>query len=321
MIVRQRQIIDRAHDDLSVLDDRPLLRRMHAKDCGLRRIDDRRRQHRAEHTAVGDRERAAGQFLELQLALAGALAEIGDFLLDVGERLLVRIAQDRHDEAARGTDGDTDVEEAVIDDVGAVDRCVDDRVLLQSLHRSLDEERHEAELHAVLLLEPVLVPVAQVHHRLHVHFVERRQDRRGRLRLDETLGDALPQARHRDALLGTRGEAGIDVHARGRHRLQCGRRSGWHRGCRGYATAFDGVHHIALGHAAATTGASDARRVDALIGHHLPRSRQRSDVGSGQRGLRGGGRFRRRCCGRGGGGRRCSCGRRGGGRRCSRGHR
>ena len=76
--------------------------------------------------------------------------------------------------------------------------------------RRLDEERHEAELDAVLLLELVLVLVAQVHHRLHVHFVERRQDRVGRLRLQQALGDAGAQTAHRHALFRTVARFGDD---------------------------------------------------------------------------------------------------------------
>ena len=54
----------------------------------------------------------------------------------------------------------------------------------------------------MLLLEAVLVAVAQLHHRRHVDLVERGQDGGGRLRLHEALGDARAQARHRNALLG-----------------------------------------------------------------------------------------------------------------------
>ena len=55
-----RYIIGRI-DDLVVDDDRPFLDGVHAQDAALRRVEDRRRQQRAEDPAVGDRERAAGQ--------------------------------------------------------------------------------------------------------------------------------------------------------------------------------------------------------------------------------------------------------------------
>ena len=46
------------------------------------------------------------------------------------------------------------------------------------------------------LLELVLVLGAQIHHRLHVDFVEGRQNRRGILRVLEPLGNHLPQLGH-----------------------------------------------------------------------------------------------------------------------------
>ena len=52
------------------------------------------------------------------------------------------------------------------------------------------------------LLELLAVLLAQRHDRTHVHFVEGGQDGIGRLRLQQTLGDARAQARHRHALLG-----------------------------------------------------------------------------------------------------------------------
>ena len=88
----------------------------------------------------------------------------------------------------------------LVDDVGAVDLGVDGRQFLQRMRHGLGEEAHEAELDAVLLLEDVLVLVAQVHDRLHVHLVVGGQHRGGVLRILEALGDRLAQARHLHAL-------------------------------------------------------------------------------------------------------------------------
>src|SRR3546814_6654264 len=52
MIVGKRKIHHRADHDLSVAHDRPVLDAVHAKHGRLRRIDDRRRQQRAEHSTV-----------------------------------------------------------------------------------------------------------------------------------------------------------------------------------------------------------------------------------------------------------------------------
>jgi hypothetical protein len=72
--------------------------------------------------------------------------------------------------------------------------------LLQGRDRRLHEEAHEAELHAVTLLEGVLVLVAQRHDVAHVDLVEGRQHGGGVLRLLQTAGDGLAQARHAHAL-------------------------------------------------------------------------------------------------------------------------
>ena len=79
-----------------------------------------------------------------------------------------------------------------------------DGKLLQRLDAGLGEERHEAELHAVLLLERVLVASAQIVDGFQIDFVERGQQGLRRLRLHHALGDARAQASHRHALLGPR---------------------------------------------------------------------------------------------------------------------
>jgi hypothetical protein len=57
-----------------------------------------------------------------QLAVLAAFwPNSADFLFDVGKAHLVRVAQDGHHQTPRGTDGDTDVEVAVVDDVVAID--------------------------------------------------------------------------------------------------------------------------------------------------------------------------------------------------------
>ena len=95
----------------------------------------------------------------VSVAVAGALANVGDRLLDLGERQAVGVAHHRHDQALVGADRDADVVVVLVDDVGAVDLGVDRRDLLQRLDARLHEEAHEAELDAVLLLEEVAVSV------------------------------------------------------------------------------------------------------------------------------------------------------------------
>ena len=59
----------------------------------------------------------------------------------------------------------------------------------------------EPEVDAVLLLERLLAPLAQRHHRRHVDFVERREHRGGALRFDEAARDRGATLRHADAFL------------------------------------------------------------------------------------------------------------------------
>src|SRR5262249_44866984 len=112
--------------------------------------------------AVRDRVRAPSQLLDGKLALLSTLAEVGDLLFDLGDRHEIRITQDRDDQPARATHRDADVVVAVIHDVSAVDRSVDRRKLLQRMHNRLDEEAHEAQLDLFLLLQALLITMAQI---------------------------------------------------------------------------------------------------------------------------------------------------------------
>src|SRR5690606_5196702 len=114
VVIGQCKIVHGTDHDLTVLDDRALLGGVDAQNGRLRRIDDRGGQHGAEHTAVRDRERTAGEFFQSQLAVTGAIAEVGDRLLDLGDRHLVGVAQDGHHQTTRAADSDTDVEVAVV---------------------------------------------------------------------------------------------------------------------------------------------------------------------------------------------------------------
>jgi len=269
---------------------------MDAEDGGLRRIDDRRRHHRAEHAAVGNREGAAGEFLDRELAVLGLDAEFGDFGFDFGDGEQLGVAQNRHHQTARAADGDADVDVAVVDDVVAVDGGVQYRVTLERRHGGLDEEAHEAETHAVRFLELLAVLLAQRHHRRHVHLVEGGENGVLVLRLDEALGDAGAQARHRHALFGTVADEG-ERRGRGgggRGRSRCGGAGG------------DGVF---LGDATAASAAGHVGGGDAFFFENLARGGADADGRRGCRssggGRRGGGRFG---CGRWSGGSRGGAG-------------
>ena len=120
----------------------------------------------AVDAAVGDAEGAAGQVLQLQRAVAGAFAEIGDGGLDAGEAELVGVADHRHDQAGGTADRDAHVDEILVNDVVAVDLGVDRGEFLQRDAAGADEDAHEAEADAVvLLLEGIAVFAAQRHDR------------------------------------------------------------------------------------------------------------------------------------------------------------
>ena len=98
---------------------------MHAENSALRRIQDRRAQERAVNAAIGNGESAALQILDLDFSFARLLRVIGDVPLEIGEGFFVRIAHDRHDEAALGSDRDADVVEMILDEIVAFDSAVE----------------------------------------------------------------------------------------------------------------------------------------------------------------------------------------------------
>ena len=67
VIVAERQVRHRPDRDRVVDDDRTLLDVADAEDRDLRLVDDRHPEQRAEHARIGDRERAAGHFVGLEL--------------------------------------------------------------------------------------------------------------------------------------------------------------------------------------------------------------------------------------------------------------
>src|SRR3546814_20689088 len=116
------------------------------------------------------------------------------------------IAQNTHHHVTRDAYGDTDSEIAVVVDVITIARRIDERVFLECGNRSLDEERREAQLDAVLFLELILVLFTQIQNTLHIDFVERRQDGVFGLRLQKTFGHTGTQTAPGYALLGARSE-------------------------------------------------------------------------------------------------------------------
>ncbi len=161
VIVGQSEAHHRPDLDLAADHHRPFLDLVHAKNAGLRRVEDRRRHQRAVDAAVRDGEGAALQFLDLELAVAGAGGR--------RRRCPSRSARSTCDRSrgspARrdlvGADRDAEVIVVLVDDVGAVDLGIDGRDFLERLDAGAHEEAHEAEFCAVFLLEQILVGRAQ----------------------------------------------------------------------------------------------------------------------------------------------------------------
>ena len=177
---------------------------MHAQNGGLRRIDDWGGHHRAECAAVGDGEGTAGQIFNGDFAVFGFHGVIHNRSFDFGNAHLVGIAQDGHNQAAWRTDGDTDVEIAVVHNVFTVYRSVHNGEFFQRSHRRFHEERHKAQLHAVFFFKFFFVFCAQIHYRFHIDFVKRGQNGVFLLRSQQAFGNAGTQAAHRYALFGAR---------------------------------------------------------------------------------------------------------------------
>ena len=131
---------------------------------------------------------------------------------------------------------------------------------------ALTKKRHEAELHAVLLLELLLVLRPQVHDGGHVGFVERRQ-RGGRvLAFEQPLGDPLADPAHRLAGFAL---AGL---SRGRGRA----------GFRRRLISPDlrlMSNHIILRHASARPRRGDRLGIEIRIGDHRPGGGRKGWIG------------------------------------------
>src|SRR4029079_11752455 len=109
VIVGQRDVHHGPHHDLAIDHHRAFLGRVHPENSAWRHVDGGRGQQRAECAAVGDGERAAGELLDADLAVARLLRVQPDVLLDVGHALQIGVAQHRNHETALRRNGDTDV--------------------------------------------------------------------------------------------------------------------------------------------------------------------------------------------------------------------
>src|SRR5262245_33728566 len=142
--------------------DGPLRDPVHGHDPDLGHVNDRHDHVRAEPARVVDRERAAAEVVDVELAGPGSFGNLGDGPVEAVDRQVVDIADDRDDQPVVQRDRDPDVDpalgqEALLSPVG-----IERRIALQRLRRGLDHERDEAERQplARLVVALVLLPEA-----------------------------------------------------------------------------------------------------------------------------------------------------------------
>mmetsp|Transcript_34789 Transcript_34789/g.88123 ORF Transcript_34789/g.88123 Transcript_34789/m.88123 type:complete len:404 (+) Transcript_34789:377-1588(+) len=201
VVVRERQVHHGARLNLAAHHHGALHDGVHAQDGALRRVDDGRGQHGAVHAAVADGKRAARHVVDADGAVARLLAHLNHRLLHLRKVELVGAAQHGHHQALGRGHRDGDVHVVAVHDLVAVNHCVDRGHLVQRVRGRLHKGAHEAQLHAVLLQEQVLVLVAHIDDGRHVHLVEGGQQGVRVLRALQPLRHALPQARHLHAPL------------------------------------------------------------------------------------------------------------------------
>ena len=140
MVIGQRQVHDGTHNNSTVLHHGTVLDLVHAENGALRWIQNRRRQHGTEDTAVGNRKGATGNVIHGQLAISSLVCKLEYASLDFSEAHILGIAQDRYHQSTIGTDGHANVTETVIDNVVTIDGRINIRMALQCLGRGTYEE-------------------------------------------------------------------------------------------------------------------------------------------------------------------------------------
>ena len=267
MIVRQSQIHHRTDNYLTVDCHWTLKDVVHAQDRGLRRVNDRGRHHRTESTTVGDSESTTGHFVDRQFAVTGFFTVGSDAAFDFSQAHQFGVTQNRNHQTTVAGNSYTDIGEAVVNNVGTVDRGVNGREAFQCFGSCFHEERHEAQAYAVVgLLEQVLVLRTQCHDFSHVHFVKSGQHRHVRLRFNQTLGHGGTNAGHRNAF--------FYAVASSEYRSGSGRCSGLGR--RSSRSGFFGSYsgnYVFLGHTTAFASTGNGSDVDTVFFSDLARSR------------------------------------------------
>src|ERR1700722_2226397 len=178
-------------------------------DGGVWLIDDRQTEDGAELAGIRDGECRALNVLGLQFLAAGALAKIRDAPLQAEEVEVSGVFQGGHNESPIKSHGNSDIDLAMVADVIAFQKRVDNRPLLQTDDGRTHEEWHEGEPHAVPLLESIFVLRAQVNDAGEIHFIHTVNVRTGSARLDHALRDDFAHVAHWNQItrIGSRGSS------------------------------------------------------------------------------------------------------------------
>ena len=145
------------------------------------------------------------QIVERELAVACAIGELGDPGSTSANERAIGVAQHGHHQPLPPRPRCRS-RSALVDDVAADHLGVDAGEQLARRDARFDEERHEAELQPCCFSNRSLYARAESMNAVMSTSLNVVSDRRLVLRLDEPLGDALAQRRHRDDLV-----ARIDV--------------------------------------------------------------------------------------------------------------
>src|ERR1700685_389693 len=168
-----------------------------AHDSGVRLIDDGQAEDCSKLAGIGDGECGTFDVFGLELFVAGAFAEGGDAALESEEVEVAGVFEDGNDQSPIESDGDANVDVAVVANAVAFQRRVDDGPLLQGDDGGAHEEGHEGEAHAVALLESVLVFCAQIHDAGEIYFVHAVNVGAGATGFDHALSNDFAHVRHR----------------------------------------------------------------------------------------------------------------------------
>ncbi len=160
----------------------------------------------------------------MELVIARFGRQLHDFFLDIGHTETFCISYHRYGKPPRGGYGDGNIAKVVIHQFLAIDIGIHRGPFLQGETGSFGKKAHKAKSHTVRFLEFILVFVAGVHHRLHVHLVERGEHGCRILCFHQPAGNRFAQVANALTFFGAAKQFdapvyGRDCSARPAHRL------------------------------------------------------------------------------------------------------